>query len=47
MSERPLRLLLGSDVVRNAAAVAAQRTAEDEKWKQLSLSTDIDANYKP
>ena len=47
LSEPPRRLLLGSDAVRRAAAVTAERTAEDEKWKQLSLSTDFDANFKP
>ena len=38
--EPPLRLLLGSDAVFLAGAVAAARAAEDAKWKPLSLSTD-------
>lgn len=38
----PLRLLLGSDAVFLAGAVAARRAAEDARWKALSLSTDYD-----
>ncbi|WP_163992883.1 oxidoreductase [Pyxidicoccus caerfyrddinensis] len=38
----PLRLLLGSDAVFLAGAVAAQRAEEDARWKALSLSTDYD-----
>jgi len=38
----PLHLLLGSDAVRIAAAAAAQRAEEDERWKALSLSTDYE-----
>jgi len=37
-----LRLLLGSDAVFLARAAAEQRMAEDEKWKELSLSTDFE-----
>lgn len=38
----PVHLLLGSDAVRIAAAAAAQRAEEDERWKALSVSTDFD-----
>ncbi|NTX34926.1 MULTISPECIES: oxidoreductase [unclassified Myxococcus] len=38
----PLRLLLGSDAVFLAELVVQQRTAEDSRWKSLSVSTDID-----
>ena len=41
LSEPPLRLLLGSDAVFFARAAAEQRMAEDEKWKELILSTDF------
>jgi NAD(P)-dependent dehydrogenase (short-subunit alcohol dehydrogenase family) len=38
----PLRLLLGSDAVFLAGAIAARRAEEDARWKALSLSTDYD-----
>lgn len=38
----PLRLLLGSDAVFLAEAVANKRRAEDEHWRSLSVSTDYD-----
>ncbi|QSQ25522.1 SDR family NAD(P)-dependent oxidoreductase [Pyxidicoccus parkwayensis] len=38
----PLRLLLGTDAVFLAGAVAAQRAEEDARWKALSASTDYD-----
>jgi len=41
MSEPPLRLLLGSDAFQLATAITAQRAAEDEKWKELTLFTDF------
>jgi NAD(P)-dependent dehydrogenase (short-subunit alcohol dehydrogenase family) len=41
--EPPLRLLLGTDTVR-AAAAAATRAAEDARWQSLSVSTDLDAS---
>jgi NAD(P)-dependent dehydrogenase (short-subunit alcohol dehydrogenase family) len=44
IEEPPLRLLLGSDAVYLAGLVAAQRAAEDEKWKELSLSTDFEGS---
>jgi NAD(P)-dependent dehydrogenase (short-subunit alcohol dehydrogenase family) len=42
LKEPPLRLLLGSDAVFLAKAVATRRAAEDEEWRALSLSTDAD-----
>lgn len=42
MSEPPLRLLLGSDAVFLAGAIAAARAGEDAAWRTLSLSTDVD-----
>jgi NAD(P)-dependent dehydrogenase (short-subunit alcohol dehydrogenase family) len=36
----PMHVLLGSDAVRIAAAAAAERAAEDARWKELSVSTD-------
>jgi len=42
LSESPLRLLLGSDAVHLARLATEQRAAEDEKWKELSLSTDFE-----
>ena len=39
----PLRLLLGSDAVRYAAAVERERAGTDARWRNLSLSTDHDA----
>ena len=38
----PVRLLLGSDAVHMAAVAAAERSAEDARWKALSVSTDFD-----
>ena len=37
----PVRLLLGSDAVWLAPQYAAARAAEDAKWRELSLSTDL------
>lgn len=39
----PLRLLLGSDAVRIAEMAGKARDAGDLQWRQLSLSTDFDA----
>jgi NAD(P)-dependent dehydrogenase (short-subunit alcohol dehydrogenase family) len=39
----PVRLLIGSDAVQLAGAAAAERAAEDARWKELSASTDFDA----
>jgi len=41
MENPPLRLLLGSDAVFLAKMVLDTRAAEDEKYKELSLSTDF------
>jgi NAD(P)-dependent dehydrogenase (short-subunit alcohol dehydrogenase family) len=38
----PVHLLLGSDAVAVAAAVATQRAEEDARWRALSVSTDRD-----
>ncbi|WP_432510071.1 SDR family NAD(P)-dependent oxidoreductase [Kineococcus sp. SYSU DK001] len=38
MDEPPLRLLVGADAVELVAAGARRRAAEDERWRDLSLS---------
>jgi NAD(P)-dependent dehydrogenase (short-subunit alcohol dehydrogenase family) len=38
----PLRLLLGSDAVFLASLVSEERAKKDAKWKELSVSTDLD-----
>ncbi|AKV04263.1 Dehydrogenase [Labilithrix luteola] len=38
--EPPVRLLLGSDAFRMGTAALAVRLEEDERWKDLSISTD-------
>jgi NAD(P)-dependent dehydrogenase (short-subunit alcohol dehydrogenase family) len=43
LEEPPLRLLLGSDAVRYAAAVERARAESDARWRDLSLSTDHEA----
>ncbi|HZE32914.1 MAG TPA: SDR family NAD(P)-dependent oxidoreductase [Actinoallomurus sp.] len=43
LDEPPLRLLLGGDAVRYAAAVEQARAESDARWRDLSLSTDHDA----
>jgi NAD(P)-dependent dehydrogenase (short-subunit alcohol dehydrogenase family) len=43
LAEPPVRLLLGSDAVRYAAAVEQARADADARWRELSLSTDHDA----
>jgi NAD(P)-dependent dehydrogenase (short-subunit alcohol dehydrogenase family) len=40
-AEPPVRLLLGSDAVWLAPQYAAARAAEDAKWRELSVSTDL------
>ena len=40
----PLRLLLGSDAYAIARAFDEARTASDERWKDLTLSTDRDGS---
>jgi NAD(P)-dependent dehydrogenase (short-subunit alcohol dehydrogenase family) len=47
LSEPPLRLLLGSDAVYLARLITEQRAAEDDKWKELSLSTDFEGTPDP
>jgi hypothetical protein len=42
LAEPPFRLLLGTDAVTLAQVVAARRASEDEKWRDLSRSTDFD-----
>jgi NAD(P)-dependent dehydrogenase (short-subunit alcohol dehydrogenase family) len=44
MEEPPLRLLLGSDAVYLAGLITAQRAASDEKWKEVSVSTDFEGS---
>src|SRR6266850_488262 len=39
----PAHLLIGSDAVRFAAEAEATRAAEAAQWRELSLSTDVDA----
>jgi NAD(P)-dependent dehydrogenase (short-subunit alcohol dehydrogenase family) len=41
-NQPPVRLLLGSDAVQMAEVAAAERAAEDARWKALSVSTDHD-----
>lgn len=40
----PVRLLVGTDAVRLAAAAAAARAEEDARWRALSESTDRDGS---
>jgi NAD(P)-dependent dehydrogenase (short-subunit alcohol dehydrogenase family) len=42
MPEPPLRLLLGTDALFLAHMIAAERAAEDAKWRPLSASTDFE-----
>jgi NAD(P)-dependent dehydrogenase (short-subunit alcohol dehydrogenase family) len=42
MDEPPLRLILGSEAYAYAMAAAAGRAASDEKWHDLTVSTDRD-----
>ena len=39
----PAHLLLGSDAVQHAGQSAATRTAEAERWREISVSTDVNA----
>jgi hypothetical protein len=39
--------LLGSDAVYLAGIIASARSAEDEKWRSLSLSTDFEGTPDP
>src|SRR5262249_22576216 len=42
LDQPPVRLLLGSDAVRYAAAVERVRAESDARWRDLSISTDHD-----
>jgi hypothetical protein len=42
LDEPPLRLLLGKDSYNYGRAAWTARLAEDEKWRELSLSTDFE-----
>ncbi|WP_232665773.1 SDR family NAD(P)-dependent oxidoreductase [Pseudonocardia sp. TRM90224] len=43
MAEPPLRLLLGSDAYRYGTAAGRALAESDERWRELSVSTDHDA----
>ena len=40
----PAHLLIGSDAVEYARQAEATRAAEADRWRELSISTDVDAN---
>jgi NAD(P)-dependent dehydrogenase (short-subunit alcohol dehydrogenase family) len=40
LPDPPLRLLLGSDALAIAEMITATRSAEDAKWRELTISTD-------
>jgi len=42
LEEPPVRLLVGSDAYHYAQQVARARMETDEKWRELSVSTDHD-----
>ncbi|WP_454850118.1 oxidoreductase [Rhizobium binxianense] len=44
LAEPPLRLLLGSDAVRNVERADAARLEADLRWREISLSTDFEAD---
>jgi hypothetical protein len=39
----PAHLLLGNDAVQYAGQAQATRAAEADRWREISLSTDVDA----
>jgi hypothetical protein len=39
----PAHLLLGSDAIQYAAQADATRTADAERWREVSVSTDVNA----
>jgi len=43
----PLRLLLGSDAVRGAEQIETARIEGDRKWRDLSVSTDLESGGGP
>jgi hypothetical protein len=47
IAEPPLRLLLGSDAVQYAAAVARTRDEGDARWRDLSMSIDAGDGTAP
>ncbi|MBX4925205.1 oxidoreductase [Rhizobium binae] len=49
LDEPPLRLLLGTDAVRNVEKADAARIAADREWRAVSVSTDFepDAEVQP
>jgi hypothetical protein len=42
MERPPLRLLLGSDAMRITEQADLERIEADKKWRDLSLSTDLE-----
>ena len=40
----PAHLLLGSDAVRYAAEAEAARAADAHRWREISISTDVNAS---
>jgi hypothetical protein len=42
MDEPPVRLLLGSEAYAYATAAAREQRASDERWRNLSRTTDRD-----
>jgi NAD(P)-dependent dehydrogenase (short-subunit alcohol dehydrogenase family) len=42
--ELPAHLLLGSDAVKHAAQAEGTRAADAERWREVSVSTDVDAS---
>jgi hypothetical protein len=42
LDEPPLRLLLGSDAVINVEKADAARIEADRKWRDISVSTDLE-----
>ena len=47
LEKPPLRLLMGTDAVYLVGAAVADRAAEDDRWKELSMSTDFDLASVP
>jgi NAD(P)-dependent dehydrogenase (short-subunit alcohol dehydrogenase family) len=41
MDDPPLRLLLGSDAVQRVESADSRKSESDEKWRELSISTDF------
>ena len=47
LDEPPLRLLLGSDAVRTTEQNDKARIESDRKWRDVSISTDLEAGTAP